>query len=164
MNEDALAIANKFQVAKREIERLRAKIHIQKGAWLFKQHIYSIQDLLESEHFDRIYAICEKIGDDVIHWVQSGRISDDGLLVYRNSRDNIQYNLRLVNKEIEERVPTLWENILSILEEFVVLISKVLPAVKNLMSLATALFGGDLPKQLGNVASKLLKGADDAEV
>ena len=47
MNEDTLLITHKFSRAEREIERLSSKIHIQNGAWFFKQHIYSIKDLME---------------------------------------------------------------------------------------------------------------------
>ncbi|MDO8753060.1 MAG: hypothetical protein Q7J80_04115 [Anaerolineales bacterium] len=136
MNEDTLVITHKFSRAEREIERLSSKIHIQNGAWFFKQHIYSIKDLLESEHYNKIYAICEKIGDDILHWYQSGKISEAGLDIYRKEREKIRFQLLSLNKEIQERVPTIWENLLSVFEAFVVIVMRVLPAFSKLIKMA----------------------------
>jgi hypothetical protein len=149
MNQDALIISNRFSIAEHEIERLRAKINIQHGPWVFKKHIYSIQDLQASEHFDKIYSICMKIGDDISHWHQSKKLSDDGMVTYHRKRAEIDHKLRTVNKEIEARLPTAWENILSILEDFVVLIAKALPPLGKLIKASAGALGVDIHKQLG---------------
>lgn len=155
MEDTTIVIANKFSAAEREIERLQSKIRLQRGAWIFKQHIYSVRDLLESEHCNKIYAICEKIGDDVLHWYQNSAISEDGKDTYRKGRERIQRKLRAVNKEIEERAPTVWESFMSIFEDFVVLVSKTMPTVGKLIKLVAGILDVDLPELL-TAAHKLL--------
>lgn len=135
MNEDALIITHRFSRAEREIERLSSKVHIQNGAWFLKQHIYSMKELLESEHHNKIYAVCEKIGDDVFHWKLSGKISEAGLEIYRTERERLHLQLLSLNKEIQERIPTVWENLLTIFEAFVVIVMRVLPAFSKLIKM-----------------------------
>ena len=146
MNEDTLVITHKFSRAEREIERLSSKIHIQNGAWFFKQHIYSIKDLMESEHYNKIHAICEKIGDDILHWHQSGKISEEGLEIYRKERERFHLQLLALNKEIQERVPTIWENLISVFEAFVVIVMRVLPAFSKLIKMAAPHLNLESPK------------------
>lgn len=148
-NEDALLIAHKFGIAEREIERLASKIHLQKGAWFFRRHMFSVEDLIESEHYDKIYAICEKIGDDVIHWHQSGKLTAEGLETYQKEREGIRRKLNSLNKEIETRLPTIWENFLSIFEGFVVVVMKVLPTVAKIVKTIAAYLDVDPSRLLG---------------
>lgn len=149
-NKDSLSISHKFGLAEREIGRLSSKIHLQKGAWFFKKHIYSVEELLESEHYDKIFAICEKIGDDVVNWHRHGKLSQEGFDTYQRERDNIRRQLNLLNKEIQNRIPTGWENFLSIFEGFVVIVMKVLPTVAKIIKTVAAYLEIDVSKLLGS--------------
>lgn len=155
MNEDTSVIIHKFGRAERELERLSSKIHIQNGAWFFKQHIYSIKDLLESEHYNKIYAICEKIGDDIFHWRQSGKLSEEGLDFYQKEREKFHLHLLSLNKEIQERVPTVWENLLSVFEAFVVIVMRVLPAFSKLLKMGTQHLNLDASKLFGSSTNSI---------
>jgi hypothetical protein len=141
MNQDSLDIANKFSIVEREINRLSSKIHVQKGNWFFAKHVYTTKELLESKHFDKILAICEKIGDDVLRWCQNEKLSEEGLETYRRERGKINWKLNSLNKEIQERESTLGENLLSYYEGFIALILKILPAIESLLKIGALYLG-----------------------
>jgi len=138
----ALVIENKFSRAEREIEQLRSKVGLKTGVWLFTRHLHSPHDLLESEHHNKVFSVCEKIGNDVIHWHQNNTLDDEDLDAYRRCRDRIGRKLRAVNKLIRERQPTTWEKFFMLFEGFVTIVLQVLPTVGRLLRNAAAMLTG----------------------
>jgi len=53
----------KFKWAYRKIDRLESKIPLIKGI-SFVSHMYTVEPLLDSKHHAKIYALCEKVGND----------------------------------------------------------------------------------------------------
>lgn len=149
-------ISRKFQVAKSELERLSLKIHIQKGSWLFRKHVYSVEELLESEHYNKIYAVCEKIGDDVYNWYLNDKLSEEGRETYEKEREGIRRKLVALHKDIQDRKPTGWENFLSIFEGFVVIVMKVIPTFAKIVKMVANYLEVDVSKLLSSGKSPKL--------
>lgn len=146
--------SQKFSIAEREISRLKSKVNLKRKGFIFWKHVYSIEELVNSPHHRKIYAVCEKIGDDVMQWQKTGNLSDDELNAYQAGRDRIQRKYRRVNKEIEEREPTFLEKFLSLLEGFVASVARVLPTLKKIIKLVRLIAG--IPKLLPEPSPHLL--------
>jgi hypothetical protein len=115
---DVLVLERKFKIVHREIDFIKVKIHKKKGFLFFKSHVYTEQELLNSEHHNRIYAATVKIGDDATYWYKAGKLSDDGKNTYYNKKSQVETELHRVNLEIEQREPTWWENVRGAFEGF----------------------------------------------
>ncbi len=102
---------SKFRIVYYEIEYIRNKISLKKGIWPFKTHVYTQEELLNSEHHRRINTITEKIGSDVQFWYEQGKISPIEEQMYYSSRRKVDDELHSVNLLIINRQPTWWEEI-----------------------------------------------------
>ncbi len=120
-------IKKKFAKVHLEIEHLDSKVKEKSGFLFFKSHVHTIKELLDSPHHQKIYAITEKIGDDVESWYKSGRLSKSEEETYFIERDSVDDELHRVNLSIEEREPTWWEVIKQPFTEFVEIVLDNLP-------------------------------------
>jgi hypothetical protein len=119
--------ARKFRPVFREIEYIKNKIHLKEGFFIFKSHIYSVNELLESEHHAKINSIAEKIGDDFMNWDKRGEISVKGKKIYVDKRFETEEELHRLNLEIQTRQRTWWEETSQALIMFVKVVMKKLP-------------------------------------
>jgi len=103
-------ITIKFKKIYTEIERLEAKI-TKKSGLIFKKHKYTIEELMESPHHQRISSIAQKIGDDVVNWAMANKLSEDEKDQYNKERDIVDSKLNEIHLNIEKREPTWWEKI-----------------------------------------------------
>ena len=100
----------KFRPIFRELKSLRRKINKKEGI-IFTSHIYSIDELLNSTHHQKIDSFSQKIGDDVKNWYNKNKLTKMEEEVYYFKRKEIEQELDEINEEIEEREPTWWEKI-----------------------------------------------------
>jgi hypothetical protein len=152
MDSHPTLLKQKFKKAFREIDYIKAKIHQKKGFLFFKNHVYSVEDLLNSEHHGKIYSITEKIGDDAANWHRRGTLGTAGKELYEENRDEIEVELHQVNLEIMNRQPTWWEEVKGVFTRFVELVMDNMPDLIAgvLLSMAQrALFF--LPGKLGKI-------------
>jgi len=138
-------IARKFTKVYREIEALENKIYQKKGFLFFKSHRYSIEDLLNSTHHQRIHSITSKIGDDIKNWYNSGKLTPDEEETYFDEREKVDLKLHEINLEIESREPTWWESVKEPYEKFLQIIMNNLPAELKISLLS---FMGSLFKKI----------------
>jgi hypothetical protein len=120
-------LARKFRKAFREIDYIKAKIHKKQGFLFFKNHVYSVEELLNSEHHGKIYSITEKIGDDAANWYKRGQLGSAGKELYEEKRDEIEVELHQVNLEIMNRQPTWWEEVKGVFTRFVEMVMDNMP-------------------------------------
>ena len=145
MNQDSLSITKKFGLVEYELNLISAKIHLKKGSWVLMQHVYTTDQLRDSEHFRRIHAICEKIGDDVLNWCRNGKLSEEGARTYKMERQKVDRNLAVLQKEILERDRTAMDDLAYFLNVFWQVIMKVLPVIETLLRIGAAFQGLKLP-------------------
>ena len=100
---------NKFRPAYKELQKLQNKIYAQEGFWIFKSHKFSKEELLRSEHLDKVNSIARKIGSDVRIGIQNGGLSPIAQSIYDNYRTELNSQLGLVYRAIQSRQPTWWE-------------------------------------------------------
>jgi len=142
MDDKIRNMKSKFKIAYRECDYLEDKINKQEGIF-FKTHIYDINGLMNSEHHKKINSVTSKIGSDISYWEMNGKLLDIEKEVYYDERENIEDILHQINRKIQNREPTFWEQISKVAEAFVVKIMNNLPMLKELIT-----FVG---KQLGKI-------------
>ena len=120
---------NKFRLVFREIHTINCKIDMKHGFFCFEEHVYSVEELLRSEHHSKIFSITEKIGDDAIQWARNGQLSKEAEKIYFEYRDRIDNELDAVNCRIMNRNKTWWEGSKAALTSFARLIMSKLPTV-----------------------------------
>lgn len=140
-NQDARVITNKFSLVEHELDLLATKIHLKKGTWVFMTHVYTTQELMDSDHFRRIHAICGKIGDDVMHWSSHGKLSEEGMTAYQLERLAVKRKLSALKKQIREREATAADTLLPFFTGFVQTILKALPLIDTLLRIFPVLDG-----------------------
>ena len=123
---------NKFKPASREMEYIRIKSHKKQGFWIFKSHVYELEELLESSHFSRIDSIIEKIGDDVRIWEKRSQLSLADKYIYNDCKGKFDDELHALKREIHERNYTWWENFYKAFDGFIELVIGKLPNVSYL--------------------------------
>jgi hypothetical protein len=131
-NADRMRFERKFKTVHYEIDYLEAKVY-QKTGWIFQSHIYSIEELLKSEHHSKIYAITEKIGDDAENWYKCGQLSDFERDSYYTERNIVEEKLHRVNLKIQKREPTWWESVREPFSRFVRIIMNNMPDLARTM-------------------------------
>lgn len=125
--DDASVLARKFKGVHRQLEYVKAKIYRQEGLWFFKSHVYTIEELMQSEHHKKIDALTRKIGDDATRWYRAGTLSEEGWSKYHREVDAVEERLHQLNLEIQAREPTLWENIKGAFTKFLEIVIVNLP-------------------------------------
>ncbi len=68
-------IKSKFRPVFRELKALNKKID-KKDGWIFIEHKYTIEELLDSKHHAKIDSYTAKIGDDILQWYNAGKLSN----------------------------------------------------------------------------------------
>lgn len=126
MSIEELRMDNRFRPVKREIRAIKRKIDMKEG-WIFKKHVYTKEELLNSEHFSKIYSITQKIGDDIQNWYNAGRLSEMEEEIYYLKRNEIEEDLEDLKDEIEYRESTWWENFNTAISDFIVVVMFNLP-------------------------------------
>ena len=140
MDDKIRIMQSKFKIAYRECDYLEDKIFKKDGV-IFKTHRYSISDLMDSPHHSKINAVTQKIGSDISYWEMSGKLSAREKEAYHIERENIDDTLHQINRNIQNREPTLWEEISKVAEEFVGKIMNNLPMLRELLTYIGKVFG-----------------------
>lgn len=133
-------IQSKFKIAYRECDYLEDKIFKKDGV-IFKTHRYTITELSDSPHHAKINSVTKKIGSDISYWEMSGKLSDSEKEAYHIERENIDDTLHQLNRNIQNREPTLWEKISRVAEEFITKIMDNLPMLRELLTYAGKMLG-----------------------
>lgn len=137
----------KFQPIFRELELLQLKINKKSGWFILKTHIWTKEELLNSEHISKINSITEKIGDDVNNWRLNKQLSFIEQGIYNQNRDRVDDELHTTKRKIEERPETFWD-------EFAKSFKKLIPVIMN--NLPEIIPQNVAFKLLGNVVTALL--------
>jgi hypothetical protein len=139
---------HKFDRAERAIDELSDMVSMQKGSWVFRRHVHSKADLLRAPQFERVYSIQEKIGSDVMAWVQADQFPEEAREAYRNSRERVYRRLRMVRKKITQRPAFGLEKFVDFFDGFVTTVMDLLPTVGKLVKLAVRMLAGPAPVRL----------------
>jgi len=129
----------KFARVEQEVHVLHNKITMKQGVWVFQRHVYSVQEMLTSEHYEKIYSISQKIGHDVMQWVRQGALPDEGKEAYRKARDRVARQLGNINHSIQERKPTQWEKWLAVFQDFTTIVLRLLPTLARIIKVTKKL-------------------------
>jgi len=140
MDNKSRTIQTKFKIAYRECDYLEDKIFKKDGV-VFKTHRYTTSELMNSPHHDKINAVTKKIGSDISYWEMSGKLSHSEKEVYHAERDRIDDTLHQLNRNIQNREPTLWEKISRVAEEFITKIMDNLPMLRELLTYTGKMLG-----------------------
>ncbi|MGK7950857.1 MAG: hypothetical protein AB4368_19275 [Xenococcaceae cyanobacterium] len=73
----------KFAPIFREIRELRTDIYHQEGFLFIRFHKYTVEELLQAEHYSKIDSFSKKIKDDVVNWDLRGNFSEIGKAEYK---------------------------------------------------------------------------------
>lgn len=109
------------------IDVLENKISVKSGFWVFKSHIYTIEELLKSDEHKKIYSLAEKTGDDIKHIDENGKLSFLERNYYHTQRNRVEDRLREMNQKISIRQPTWWESMKEPLIKFVYIVMEIMP-------------------------------------
>lgn len=123
---------NKFRPAYREMAYIELKSGKKQGFWIFKSHVYNIEELLESEHFSKMDSIVEKIRDDVVSWERQSQLSFFDKYIYTVLRKQFDDDLHALRLKICGRENTWCENLDKVLNIFIELIVNKLPQFSTL--------------------------------
>ncbi len=121
----------KFKPVFREIELIELQINQKKGWFIFKTHICSKKELLESQHFSKINSITEKIGDDIENWTKNNHFSFIEKKIYTESREKVDDQLHNLRKKIIKRQDTFWESFVSTFGDFIERIMDNMPILNT---------------------------------
>ena len=126
-------IQQKFDIIFIELRLLKNKIYETSWWTLGLMHKYSVEDLLRSEHIDRVRTIADKINDDLQHWNAAGKLTPAGQNAYNTSRDRVDEEQHRICREIQERKPTFIEGILElVIGAFQVIMQHMPPFIRML--------------------------------
>lgn len=149
----------KFRPVFRELKSIERKIYKKEG-WFFVEHVYTIEELLDSKHHHKINSYTEKIGDDIQIWFDEGKLGEVEEEYYYLKRNEVEDDLEDINAQIEERERTWWEEVKDVMRDYVRVIMDNMPDEfkrklieslrnKNLLGKVLEWFGsGETQKQL----------------
>jgi hypothetical protein len=103
-------LENGFNRVFLECDAIEEKVGVITG-FVFKRHKYSVDELLESGHMEKIDAFCAKIKDDVDRWEAAGKLSLRLKLLYNEKALEVRGRVDRLNYMVRERQPTFWERI-----------------------------------------------------
>jgi hypothetical protein len=108
---------------------LEKKINELTGAVL-KRHVYTGDELLESEHFDKIESFSGKIKDDIERWGTAKKLSARIYSLYNENAREVHERLDRIIQKIANRKPTGWEKLCEVFIAFFRFIKeKILPLI-----------------------------------
>jgi len=135
-----------FRPAYREVELLQMKINQQNGLLIFKWHKYTVEELINSEHHNKIESVSRKIGDDVSNLYKRGVIPEEYKETYEEYKNDLLDDLHEVNKQIYARKPTWLESAWETFRNFVEVVRENMPRlVRNLIEQAGVFIINYLP-------------------
>ncbi len=154
----SLSFKRKFKKVFNEIDHIAVKIDQREG-WLFTNHVYSKEELLNSPHHRKIYSITEKIGDDARNWDIKGRLPREAKEVYEEYRSDVEDGLHEISLKIESRKPTWWEDLKGVLEDYACHIMDNMPLLSGwLLTAGKSL--SRLPGRYGVVGGFIVSATD----
>jgi hypothetical protein len=145
MQEGITYLEAAFGKITRELDCLEEKVHLVIGL-VFKRHKFSVNDLLESFHFDKIKSLSGKISDDIKRWEAAGKLPHSLKQIYNENAELIQKRFDAINCAIQERKPTIWELVGKFFISFYRVIKELLPVI------FIKLIGGKAQKFLAKAA------------
>ena len=93
-------------------------------------HVHSIEQLLQSVHHQKVYAVTALIGTDISNWNDAGNLSDEEREIYFHERTALENRLEYINRIIELREPTWWESMKNVFIDFNYMVISNLPMIK----------------------------------
>lgn len=120
-------LKHKFNRLYSFIDILEIKLNAKSGFWVFKSHIYTYEQLLESKTHKDIYSYSELIHNLVEHWIENNKFDVEERNFYNHERDVFEERLHEINIKMAERQPTWWESLKEPLTKFVVMVMNLLP-------------------------------------
>jgi hypothetical protein len=97
------------------------------GFLFLKRHKYSAEDLLQSDHMEKIKSFCGKIKADIDAWEAAGKLPLRIKMIYNEKVQEVRDRVEELNRNVKERQPTLWEKIGKCLKELYLSIVQRLP-------------------------------------
>jgi hypothetical protein len=109
--QDGLAyLENGFDRVSHECDLIEEKTSIVVG-FIFKRHKYSAEDLLQSEHMEKINSFASKIKADIDAWEAAGKLPFRVKMLYNEKVQEVRDRVAELNRMAKERRPTFWESI-----------------------------------------------------
>lgn len=141
------SLSNWFDRIFREIAVVQSQINQKNGFWIFKRHIYSQEELLNSPILNKIDAMTQNIGYNLESWAKYGKLGKETQEFYTRKRDEVSSKLNQTNYRIAQRQPTWWEQSGAFFLGATQHILQNLPLIVELISITRHRFPG-LGKQL----------------
>jgi len=94
----------------RECDFIEEKVNVIVGI-IFRRHKYSAEDLLDSNHMEKIKSFCGKIKDDIDRWEAIGQLSLRVKMLYNDKAEEVRERVNEINVIVQERKPTFWERV-----------------------------------------------------
>jgi hypothetical protein len=103
-------INNGFALINKECEEFEAKIDRMKGKH-FSRHEYSEEELVHSNHIDKIKSIAGKMGSDIENWKIRGLVPGNVYSYYENKIEILKQRMTYMMERLKFRRKTVWDSI-----------------------------------------------------
>ncbi len=111
------------------IEELRAAVFRKRGMLMFKEHAYTVDELLDHPSFGAIQARLGTVDDIVSRWNATSAEESDVQRYYYEHRILVEQKLSELRKEIMLRKPTFWERLVEAIGMLLRKVAAMLPAL-----------------------------------
>jgi hypothetical protein len=116
-----------------ECDALEEKVNVLIGI-VFVKHKYSVEALLESDHFSKIESFTGKIRSDFEAWADINKLSYRLEILYNHHVEALQARIDRIIAKIKQREPTIWEKVCSAFIRLSrILVEKLLPFIPGKM-------------------------------
>jgi hypothetical protein len=102
-------INNGFALIDKECAEFEGKINAVKGKF-FLHHDYSEEELVHSNHIDKIRSIAGKMGSDMENWKARGLITASVNSYYANKVDMLKQRMTYMMEKLKFRRKTVWDS------------------------------------------------------
>jgi len=120
-----------FTVIFNEIALVTAAINKKEGAFLFKTHVYSEEELLSSPPMKKIQATIGTIENIFESWLANSAVNDEQRRFYWDNRLAVERKLGEVRALIIDRKPTFWEQIVLTIARFIRFVMTHMPMLPD---------------------------------
>jgi hypothetical protein len=110
MKDAAGFLENGFTRIGHELDLLEEKADNIAGA-IFKRHKYSEENLLHSDHLDKVSSFSAKIKADLENWESANILPFKVQLLYNQHAQEVHDRLDEIIIKIKQRTPTVWEKV-----------------------------------------------------
>jgi hypothetical protein len=122
-------LRNGFGKINDECDALEEKVNMLIGI-IFVRHKYSVEALLESDHFSKIESFAGKIRTDFETWAATNKLSYRLEILYNHHIEALQARIDRITAKIKQREPTIWEKVCSAFMRLSrILVEKLLPFI-----------------------------------